>query len=208
MEISYKRYLSVFIITFLLFLVTFLIAQKITSRTSEDFLRMQKYMSNYLISLNLQSEIAKENICKVDVFQLTRDKSELGKQLDILEKTLGKDNEVVKDLKKDYTIVSIRQWLMVKKFKESCKGDMNIILFFYSNKINSSESESQGYLLDYLYRKHPENLVIYAFEWEQDNPALNTIKQIYGVNSVPTIVINDRTLSGFQSQEKIESLLT
>ncbi|MEM5793163.1 MAG: hypothetical protein QXY45_02280 [Candidatus Aenigmatarchaeota archaeon] len=185
----------------------FLLANKMSSKTSEDFRKTQKYMSNYLISLNLQSEIAKENICKVDVFELTEDKSELGKQLDILERTLGKDNEIVRELKKDYTLVSIRQWLLLKKFKQECNNKINIILFFYSNEVNSSDSESQGYVLDYIYRKYPEKVVIYAFEIEEDNPALNTIKHIYNVKSAPTIVVNERIFFGFQSQEKIESLL-
>ncbi len=111
-------------------------------------------------------------------------------------------------MKQDYSLLSIRQWLLVKQFKEKCNKDINIILFFYSNKVNVSESESQGYVLDYLYEKRPDDVVIYAFDMEDDNPALNTIKVIYGVKQVPSVVINERLFQEFQPKERIERLLS
>ena len=116
-------------------------------------------------------------------------------------------NQFLKDLKQDYSLLSIRQWLLLKQVKEKCSKNINIILFFYSNKDNSTESESQGYVLDYLYEKYPDNLVIYAFDFDEDNPALNTIKSIYEIKIAPSVVVNEKRLSGLQSKEKIERLL-
>lgn len=204
---SFGKYLSVFLITFLLFLVVFLLAQKISSQTSQEFVKYQKEMNNYLLSLNLQTEIAKEHICEIDIFKLTEDKARLGKELDVLEKNLGSENNVVKEMKSDYTLLSIRQWLLVRQFKKECKSDLNIILFFYSNKKNKEESEAQGYVLDYIYRKYPDKVVIYALEIEQDTPALNTVKDIYGIETAPALVINEKVFRGLLKSWEIEKEL-
>jgi len=206
-RISWNRYFSVLLLTLLIFLIGFLITQRISSRTSEQITGIQKEFRNYILSLNLQSEIASEYICKVDVFQLTKEKSDLGKKIDVLEKNLGKNNPIVQDLKKDYSLLSLRQWLLVKKVKKGCNRDINIILFFYSNKVNASESESQGYVLDYIYEKYPDEVVIYAFDIDEDNPALNTLKNIYEVDIVPSVIINDKLFVGLQSRAKIRSSL-
>ncbi len=207
-KISWDKYFSVFLITFLIFVIGILLSQTISSKSSKEILKTQKQVKNYILSLNLQSDIASEYICRVNVFDLTKEKLNLGQQIEILEKNLGKDNEIVRDLKQDYSLLSIRQWLLVKQVKEKCNRDINIILFFYSNTNNSSESESQGYVLDYLYEKHPDDLVIYAFDMDDDNPALNTIKSIYGIKIVPSVVVNERLFSGFQSKGRIKTLLT
>jgi hypothetical protein len=204
---SFGKYLSVFLITFLLFLVVFLLAQKISSQTSQEFVKYQKEMNNYLLSLNLQTEIAKEHICEIDIFKLTEDKARLGKELDVLEKNLGSENSVVKEMKSDYTLLSIRQWLLVRRFKKECKSDLNIILFFYSNKKNKEESEAQGYVLDYIYRKYHDKVVIYALEIEQDTPALNTVKDIYGIETAPALVINEKVFKGLLKSWEIEKEL-
>lgn len=206
-KISWNRYFSVFLLTLFIFIIGFLIAQRISSRTSVQVTETQKELRNYILSLNLQSEIASEYICKVDVFQLTKEKSELGKRIDVLEKNLGKDHEIVEDLKQDYSLLSLRQWLLVKKVKEECDRSINIIIFFYSNKLNSSESESQGYVLDYIYEKYPDGVVIYAFDIDEENPALKTLKDIYEVKTSPSVIFNDRLLIGFQSKEKLSSLI-
>ena len=207
-KISWDKYFSVFLITFLVFVIGILLSQTISSKSSKEILKTQKQVKNYLLSLNLQSDIVSEYICQVNVFDLTKEKLNLGQQIEILEKNLGKENEIVKDLKQDYSLLSIRQWLLVKQVREKCNRNINIILFFYSNTNNSSESESQGYVLDYLYEKEPEDIVIYAFDMDEDNPALDTIKSIYGIEISPSIVVNERLFSGFQSKGRIKMLLT
>ncbi|MBD3155244.1 MAG: hypothetical protein GF368_01150 [Candidatus Aenigmarchaeota archaeon] len=206
-KISWNKYFSVFLLTLFIFIIGFLIAQRISSRTSIQVTETQKELRNYILSLNLQSEIASEYICKVNVFQLTKEKSELGKRIDVLEKNLGKDHKIVEDLKQDYSLLSLRQWLLVKKVKEECDRSINIIIFFYSNKLNSSESESQGYVLDYIYEKYPDDVVIYAFDIDEENPALKTLKDIYEVKTSPSVIFNDKLLTGFQSKEKLSSLI-
>ena len=207
-KISLDKYILAFLITFIIFMAGVFLSQKISGSTADAVLRDQKEIENYILGLTLQSEIASKFICNVDVFELTKDKVEIGKRVDILEKNLGKDDPTVKDLKQKYFLLSVRQWILVKEKKEKCNENFSIIIFFYSNKINKSESESQGYVLDYLYEKRQNSTAIYSFDIDEDMQVLNTIKSIYKVDSAPSIIVNDKLFSGFQSKENIESILT
>jgi hypothetical protein len=207
-KISWSKYTLVLLTASLIFIIGVLLSEKISSKNSEEILKTQQELKNYILNSNLQSEIVAEYICKVDVFEITKEKVELGKKIEVLEKNLGKENEIVKNLKSDYSLLSIRQWLLIKKVKEKCNKNVDIIIFFYSNKVNVSESESQGFVLDYLYQKHPNSIVTYAFDIDKNNPALNTIKEIYGIKETPSIVVNEKLFAGLQSKEKIESLLS
>lgn len=207
-KINKIRYFSTFTFVTLIFLIGIIIGQVITELRFSEFQERERDMRTYILSLDLQSELISKKICDVDIFSLTKEKNKLGQQLDYLEKKLGKDNPKLIPLKKEYSLLSIRQWLLVKRAKEECEKNWNIILYFYSNERNASTCESQGYVLDYLYSKHPDSLVIYAFDFDLDTPALNTLKNIYGIRRVPSLVINEKLYEGFQGKDKIESLIS
>jgi len=207
-KISKTRYFSTFTFVTLVFLIGIIIGQTITELRFSEFQERERDMRTYILSLDLQSELISKKICDVDIFSLTKDKIRLGQELDYLEHKFGKKDPKLLPLKKEYTLLSIRQWLLVKRAKEECEKNWNIILYFYSNEKNASTCESQGYVLDYLYSKHSDSLVIYAFDFDLDTPALNTLKSIYGIKQVPSLVINEKLYEGFQGRDEIESKIS
>lgn len=207
-KVNKTRYLAVFASVTLIFLVGIIIGQWISELRVSEFSTQQRNIRTYILSLNLQTELASKYICDVDVFRLTKEKVKMGQELDFLEKRLGKDNKGVIELKKGYTLLSIRQWLLVEKAKEECDRNIATILYFYSNIENVSVCESQGYILDYLYDRYPESVVIYALDVDLDTPALNTLKTVYGITEVPSLVIDGELYPGFQEKDKIESIVT
>jgi hypothetical protein len=116
-KISLDKYILAFLLTFIIFMAGVFLSQKISGSTTDAALRDQKEIENYILGLNLQAEIASKYICNVDVFELTKDKVEMGKKVDILEKNLGKDDPTIKDLKEKYFLLSVRQWILVKEKK-------------------------------------------------------------------------------------------
>jgi len=201
------RYLSTFALVTLVFVIGIIIGQTLTEMKFGEFSERERDLRAYILSLDLQSELISEKICDVDPFVLTEEKTKLGRDLEYLEDKFGRDNPKLIPLKKEYTLLSIRQWLLVKRMKEECGKDLTIILYFYSNEKNASICESQGYILDYLYHKNPEKIVIYAFDYDLDTPALNTLKSIYNVRRVPSLVINDELYPGFQGKDELETLI-
>jgi hypothetical protein len=139
--------------------------------------------------------------------EITSELYQIGARLDFMESEMGQDNRQVLGLKEYYHLLEIRHWLFLKKAKEECNRDYNLILYFYSNKGDCPKCQDQGNVLTYLHRKYPR-LNIYSFDVNIDNPALKTIKSLYDIKGTPPIlVINDQTYSGFMTSVEIEAHL-
>jgi hypothetical protein len=102
---------------------------------------------------------------------------------------MGKDNQQVINLKEYYHLLEIRHWLFLKKAKETCNSDNELILFFYSNKGDCSMCEEQGNVLTYMHSKYPE-ISIYSFDANIENPAIQTMRSLYGASELPVLVVN------------------
>ncbi len=206
-KIPTSRYVTVLSITVLIFIIGILLGQLIADTRVSGLTEAQENMKSYLLSLNLQNELASQFICNIDVFELTRDRTTIGFEVDSLESRLGSKNLEVVRLKKEYSLLSIRQWLLIEEAKEKCNQNYDIILFFYSNEENKTDSQSQGFVLDYLYNKYPDKIVIYSFDVNLDDPSLNTLKRVFNVSTAPTVVINGKLYEGFQEFDTLEALI-
>jgi hypothetical protein len=156
----------------------------------------------------LQANILEGELCKYDVLGITgQEKVDLGRQVEEMESVRGKEDKEVLRLKEEYALLSLNQLLLVEKWKSECNKNISVIIFFYSNVENATESEEQGIVLDSIYGKYPDKISTYVFDIKTDNPAVNVLKKKYEVNTVPTLIINEKVYPGFQSMEKIESLI-
>ncbi len=110
-------------------------------------------------------------------------------------------------LKEYYSLLEIRQWLLEKEMAEKCGTNKTLILYFYSNdKQMCKECEEQGYILSYS-RKNYDEVNIYSFDIGSRNPAVSTIKRIYDVRNVPTVIINNNKIEGFVPKETIVGII-
>ncbi|MEM4247930.1 MAG: hypothetical protein QXH80_01570, partial [Candidatus Nanoarchaeia archaeon] len=76
----------------------------------------------------------------------------------------------------------------------------------YSDSGDCDICKPQGIVLSAIKQEHP-NTMIYSFDINADYSLTNTIKDIYGIKSAPSIVIGDKVYSEFLNQEKLEKLL-
>ena len=80
------------------------------------------------------------------------------------------------------------------------------VLFFYSNKGDCPKCEQQGFVLTNFKRTY-KDVRIYHFDINIDNPALNTIKDLYKIKYAPAIVFREDTYHGFMTKTVLENLL-
>jgi len=138
--------------------------------------------------------------------QLTQSLYDLSAKLGYLENQLGWDNPQVWRMKKYYSLLELRHWIYLNQVNEKCGLNYTTILYFYSNKGDCPKCESQEFVLNHLKKKN-NNTFIYSFDINMDNAAINTIKQIYAINTTPTLVINKNTFSGFMSLKEVEKTM-
>jgi hypothetical protein len=207
MGVRKVKYVATFSLATLIFISGLIVGQIIAEVKFKEFTAVATELKTSLLAMDTQEKIAEKYLCDVDIFKLTEEKSKLGRRLAFLEEKYGKNDEKVIALKKEYSLLSIRQWLLVEEFKDNCYGNLTIILFFYSNRRNVSDSEIQGSILDYIYYHYPKKVVIYAFDYDLDLEVINILKEVFGIKQVPSLIINQKVYTGLVSREMIEELL-
>ena len=138
---------------------------------------------------------------------LSGELGELGNKLEWSEDNLGEE-DTVSYLKKYYSLLQIKDYLLTKKISERCKTKAAFILYFYTTKENCSECEREGLVLSALREKYPE-LRVYSFDYSIDLSAVRSMLQIYKIEDtkLPALVVDDDVLTGFREIEELESII-
>lgn len=200
-----SKYIAAFAITTLIFVVGIVIGNYISSAKLSTIDDLQQDLAQKTASSELQYLLMAEYPCEsVNATELTEELFDIGSRLDFMENKLGKKNRDVINLKKYYFLLEIRHWLFLKKAKEECGINSNLIMYFYSNLGDCKECQQQGYVLNTIHNNFP-SVNIYSFDINIDDPSLRTLRRIYGVDSTPTLVVNGELLVGFHDKAKVEA---
>jgi hypothetical protein len=138
---------------------------------------------------------------------LSRELNTLAQRLAFTEGQLGNDDDEVEKLRRSYSLLQIKDYLLMKRISEKCGLDPIFIFYFYSNRGDCDECAREGHVLTYLREQYPR-LRVYSFDYHLDLSALQTLITINEIeNQLPAIIVDDTTLYGFQSIEDLEALL-
>lgn len=162
-----------------------------------------------ILSSETQFALLKESSCKAidHSTAFSEELNSLSQKLAFMEDSLGKGNPEVISLKKYYSLLQIKDYLLVAQVKEKCGVKPITIIYFYSNEGNCEDCKKEGYVLTKLREEYPE-LRIYSFDYNLDLSAVKTMKSIQGVkNSLPALVIWDEPYYGFKNSEDIELII-
>lgn len=136
---------------------------------------------------------------------LSQEVSNIGDQLSFTEDKLGSTDPQVIQLKNQYTLLEIRDYLLTEQLSKTCHLSPTIVLYFYSNAGDcQGTSDRAGYALSYLRQTYP-SLRVYSFDYNLDLGALKTLESIENVKpQFPAFVINQKQYYGFTSLDDFE----
>ncbi len=206
-QINVTKYVAVFAVTILLFVAGLLFGQFLTDQKYKNIQNIETGLSLELSDLEVQNSLVEDYPCNnYFVYSLGGKIDELGDKLILLEDQIGKNDPRVIDLKKPYTLLLIRHYLLIKERAEKCNEKYVTILFFYSNKQDFIDaSERQGYLLGYFANKYGYDKVkVYSLDGDIDLGTIGALKEVYNVTYFPTTVIGDKVFIGFHDKEELE----
>lgn len=202
---DWKKYIIVFFITLTIFVVGLWFSNYLNNKKIEQLKSTESTISLDLLSSETQFSLLEEQSCK-EVESSTVLSSELNSLADKIaysENNIGAENVDVVSLKKHYSLLEIKDYLLMKKIKERCGQKSIFVLYFYKND-NCDDCTRQGYVLTSLRGKYPD-LRVYSFDYNLDLSAIKTMISIYKVpDNLPAIVINGKVYSGFKTLEEIE----
>lgn len=205
---DWKKYVIVFFITATLFASAFYFTNYFYKNKIDQLKSIQDNISIDILSLETQFSLLQELSCKdINNSILSQEINNIAAKMTYSEKNFDTDNTDIKYLKKYYSLLQIKDYLLMKKISERCGTKHSFILYLYSTDPTCTDCVKQEYVLSSLRQKYQE-LRIYSFDYNLDLSAIKTLISIYKIPSnLPIMVVNDKTYNGFQSIEDVEKLI-
>lgn len=204
---DWKKYLIVLFITSTIFISGLWLSSYLSNKKIDQLKNIESKISLDLMSSETQFNLLEEISCKdISNTVLSSELNSLAEKISYSENNMGSNNDTVISLKKYYSLLEIKDYLLMKKITERCGEKSIFILYFYKND-KCEECTKQGYVLTSLHDKYP-NLRVYSFDYNLDLSAIKAMISIYKVpDNMPAMVINGKVYSGLKTAEDIEELI-
>ncbi len=204
-----SSYIVAFLITAFIFATALYASNYFNNKRVVDIQATQDKISIDILSLETQFDLLAEHSCK-DISEnsvLSTEIQPLAQRLSYLESQSQVNQDELMGLKRYYTLLQIKDLLLMQKVADKCHLKPVFILYFYSNAGDCKECEQQGYVLTGLAQKYP-TLRIYSFDYNLANAALRTLVDINDIkNQMPALVINNEAYYGLHTMDDIEKVL-
>ena len=204
--IDWKKYFIVLLVTGGIFAVAIYGSNYFNNRKLGQLKTIQDKIAIDILSSETQFSLLSELSCK-DVNNsslLSQELNSLAEKISYSEQNIGKKEEVA-ELKKYYSLLQIKDYLLMNKISERCGKKVISVLYFYTTEANCSECSRQGYVLSALREKYPE-LRVYSFDYSLDLSAVKSLISIYKIEDtkLPATVLDGKVFTGYKSIEDME----
>jgi hypothetical protein len=206
--INSKKYFFVFLLTCGIFIVAFALASFINNQKIADIKNTEDQISIDILSSETQFEILQQSSCSIVTGSiLSGQLATLADQLSAAEAAHGIDSADVITLKEYYSLLEIKDYILMQQIYKQCNARPLSILYFYSNKGNCTDCTKEGYVLTALRNEYPD-LRVYSFDVDLGLNAIQTLVSLYHIEpQLPVIVVNDTTYPSFQSIDDIKKII-
>lgn len=210
-KISWKIYVTAGIITVFVFSlgvgIGYMISNQKYDVMSYDFENLRIQQRDIETELLLINSLGTQSCgtLKYEIEKTAVQSAELGEKVSLY------DTEIIKRpefyvLKRDYIINLIQFWSYWELFKNNCNSSVNTILYFYSIN-NCQNCQAQGFVLSFFKEQHPNDIMVFALDKDEELFSLNLIKSVYNVTVSPTLIINNQKYEGLVDINQLNDLL-
>ena len=208
---AWQKYILALIITVAIFGTAFYVAARFNSQRVADIQSAEDALSTDLLSSEVQFELLGNTADCQTLSQspvLADQLNSLASRLSVAESNLGSSNAQVIELKKQYSLLEIKDYLLLQQITKECQKKPVYILYFYSNAGDCSDCSDAGDVLTYLRQQYPD-LRVYSFDYNLNLSALRTLESILKLNGqLPAFVINGRQpVYGLKTLDQIQALI-
>jgi len=212
----WQRYILAFLITAAIFATAFYIARRLDSVRISEIRATEESISIDILSSETQYELLGsldcQSISNPDAPILSDQLNSLASQLSAAENNVGTDNPDVIRLKQQYSLLEIKDFLLMRQITSKCGLKPVSILYFYSNEGDCPRCGDAGDVLTYLRSQYP-TLRVYSFDYHLDLAAVRTLESLYhidpsGDRTLPAFVIQNRpAVYGFKDLKQMQDLI-
>ncbi len=206
----WKRYLLALILTLGIFGSAFYMEYRLDEQRVAMIRASENDISIDILSSQTQFELLGNLECGTTTQStaLSSELDTLGSRLSVAENNLGSKNDEVVSLKKQYSLLEIKDFILAQQIAAKCHQKPVFVLYFYSNAGDCPDCSREGDVLTYLRQQYPA-LRVYAFDYHLDLSALRTLSSIHELKEqLPALIINNRQpVYGFKTLDDVEALI-
>ncbi len=204
-----RNALIALVITAAIFATGFWTANKVNDLRIDQIQDIEQNIAIDTLSLETQFDLLGQLAC-TDVAEnsvLSTELNPLADRLDYTEGRLGAGNAQVLSLKRQYSLLEIKDYLLMQQVAKKCGLKPVFVLYFYSNAGDCSNCEAAGNVLTYL-RQTYQGLRVYSFDYNLDLGALKTLIAINKIQpDLPAFVVNGEAHYDVSDLASIEKIL-
>lgn len=205
-NVRWTTYVIAFLITALIFATALYASNYFNNRRVAEIQATQDNISVDILSLETQFDLLAQHSC-TDIAEnsvLSKEIQPLGQRLSYLESQNNVNQDELLRLKRYYSLLEIKDYLLMQQVADKCHLKPVFILYIYSNKGDCKDCEEQGYALTGLSQKYP-TLRVYSFDYNLGLSALQTLLDIHDVkDDLPALIINGKVYYGLHTMADIE----
>lgn len=112
----------------------------------------------------------------------------------------------VKELKRKYTFLLIKDWLLQEKIKKDCGTDTVSILYFYDTE-DCGDCLVQGNVLSLFKSSLKEKIMIFPIDVNVESSMVGILLHKYNISSRPALEIEGKVYKGIQSKDEIKKII-
>lgn len=205
---GYGKYLWTLIITLVVFFGILSASNYFDSKRIAEIRSVEDGISLNILSSETQFALLSVTPCEnLGNTSLTQELDSIGTRLEYLENTRGINDPEVVQLKKEYSLLEIKDYILMNTVSEKCHVKSPFILYFYSNVDNCTDCKSAGAVLTELRNEYPFARV-YSFDYHIPVPAVTTLTDIFKVkDQFPALVIHEKPVYGLKSLADIQKMM-
>jgi len=209
MSLATRNSLIALVVTIVIIGTVIYAVNYLDDRRVAELSSIQNQLATDTLSVETQFALLEEAPCEdlTEGNTLSATLADLGARLAVTEERLGATDSQVLELKKQYTLLEIRDYLLMKKLSRTCHADSPVALYFYSNVPGACvDCDRASYALSYLHETYP-NIRVYSFDYNLDLGALKTLIAVEKIKpEFPAFIIEGKHTYGFTSLDVLESV--
>ena len=201
-----RKYIFAFFITAIIFGTALYTSNYLNNKKLAELQSIEDRVSLDILSSETQSALLTETTCKnVTSTSLSSELGDLSEKLSYAE-SQNEGSDQIALLKVRYSLLEIKDYLLMKQITAKCGSRPTFVLYFYSTADEACpDCQKMGYVLTALHDKYPD-LRVYSFDYNLDIEAVHTLLNIYKVNNqLPALVINGDPYYGFRTLDELEA---
>lgn len=206
---DWKKYLIVFLITLGIFLVAIYLSSSFSNKRFAEMRTFQDKLATDILSSETRFALLERTSCEHfvdDDALLSEELSLFGERLSRMEKQLGENDPEVEQLNRYYSLLQVKDYLLVTQLAEKCDTDPVIMLYF--TKEDCTACDRQQYVIDDVHRDYPK-LSLYSFDYDTELSAVRTLISTLGVKEedLPVIILDDEVYNSGLSEDELREKL-